>query len=290
MHQLLFVVWVPLFWLMAGGPLFAQPDGAGERCLEEGRYSETALSGTVRAAAGGLQATLSCRSLPGKDGNKVSVRLDAELGGRTYANLKLPDQEALSNLRIEDLDGDGRAEIVLDTFSGGAHCCFGIWVLRHEARQDTYQPTRADWGNYPPGRAKDLDKDGRFEFVSADNAFAYTFTDFADSVPPIQIWQYSRGSFRNVTRNYPALIRRAAARILQGVAEAKKTGRDMRGGYAAYLATQYLLGQPTRGWQKLRAAYRPSKEAICDKDWPCAPSAYFAKLRAFLQTAGYTKS
>ena len=67
-----------------------------------------------------------------------------------------------------------------------------------------------------PGRADRRSRhNGRFEFLTADDSFAYEFTDFAASGLPIQILTFSDRRFLNVTRQYPKLIAKDAARWMK---------------------------------------------------------------------------
>src|ERR1700735_4360138 len=78
----------------------------------------------------------------------------------------------------------------------------------------TYAPTERDFGD-PGDEIVDLDHNGHYEFLTADDWFAYEFTDFAASGLPIEILTFSGGRFHNVTRSYPKLIAKDAASYLK---------------------------------------------------------------------------
>src|SRR5437879_464600 len=62
---------------------------------------------------------------------------------------------------------------------------------------------------------------------------------------------------------------------------------DVRGVLAAYVADQYLLGRPARGWALLRTALRRGElQRGVDPLWPVG-RAYVRKLRSFLARTGY---
>src|SRR4051794_12425838 len=87
---------------------------------------------------------------------------------------------------VRDLDGDREPEVMLELDSAGAHCCAWTRVYRWDAAAGTYAPAAHFWGNASsrPTTA-DVDHDGRPEFVSTDDRFAYDFNGYAGSVRPI---------------------------------------------------------------------------------------------------------
>ena len=95
----------------------------------------------------------------------------------------------------------------------------------------------------PGEQIVDLGHNGRYEFLTADDAFAYEFTDFAASGLPIQILTFSNRRFLSVTRHYPKLIARDAARWLKAFnSMAKQHYSDSVGVVAAWAADEELLG------------------------------------------------
>ncbi len=134
---------------------------------------------------------------------------------------------------VHDLDGDAEPEVTLELYSGGAHCCFWTDVYRYNGAG--YSVVRHAWGDVGY-RLVDLNRDGRPEFLSGDDRFAYAFSDYADSGFPIRIWSYNSGQFTNVTHQYPALIRRDAAHYWRGYRLLGRGHRDTEGVLAAWAA------------------------------------------------------
>ena len=189
-------------------------------------------------------------------------------------------------LRIIDLDGDGEPEVLVDLYTGGAHCCWFTLFLRWDGR--TYRSTQHLWGD-PSYDLTDLDHDGRPELVSADDRFAYAFTSYAASALPIQIWRYDRGTLTDVTPSYPALVRKDAASLWTDYLQTRnQNGADERGLLAAWLADEYRLGLAKDGWGKIRAAYARGELSAprVDPLWP-AGQKYVTALRIFLAKNGY---
>lgn len=190
------------------------------------------------------------------------------------------------SVAIRDLDGDGDAEVILELFWGGAHCCFWSRIYRFGVAHSTYAPVNHFWGN-SRHRLQDLNDDGRPEFVSSDDRFAYAFTDYASSVEPIQLWSYDHGEFREITRSYPRRIARDAAQLWRLYLSHRGT-RSVRGILAAWAADQYMLGRSRTVDQALAQALRRDELASTGfSDWPTSPRAYVRELKKFLKRTGY---
>jgi subtilisin-like proprotein convertase family protein len=189
-------------------------------------------------------------------------------------------------LLIRDLDGDGEPEVLVDLFSGGAHCCWLTVFFRYDGHG--YLKTTHVWGD-PAYQLKDLDGDGRPELVSADDRFAYEFTFYAASALPVQIWHFDRGVLIDVTSNYPAVVRKDAATLWSEYLQTRhESGADVRGVLAAWLADEYRLGLADQGWKKIDTAYAAGEVSPprVDALWP-AGKKYLTALRAFLAKTGY---
>ncbi|HET6507593.1 MAG TPA: hypothetical protein VFG42_12460 [Baekduia sp.] len=151
------------------------------------------------------------------------------------------DASGSSILKVADLDGDGEPEVLVDTFSGGAHCCLTARLLTWNGTG--YTPKDFNYGDVGY-QLKDLDHDGRPELVGCDPVFSGAFTAFAASAFPPLVLHVERGRFVDVTRRFPSLVRKDAAARRKDLRKAKK-GDDVRGILAAYVADQYLLGRPS---------------------------------------------
>jgi hypothetical protein len=144
-----------------------------------------------------------------------------------------------SILRVVDLDGDGEPEILVDTYSGGAHCC----TITRELTWDGtgYQSHDLDWQDVTYS-VEDVDGDGSQELVGSDPSFAYAFSSYADSAFPVLVYDLVGGVPADTTKKYPRLIQHDAFHWFQAMRHAAR-GRDVRGLLAAYAADEYLLGQ-----------------------------------------------
>ena len=212
------------------------------------------------------------------------VHLVISRRGRTLVDRKLGPAVPWT-IRVRDLDGNGEPEVIADFYTGGAHCCLFSQIYRYMG--SGYAALRHLWGD-PSYRLRDVNRDGKPEFVSGDDHFAYAFTSYAGSALPVQIWSYRAGHMTDVTRTFPALVRADGATLWKAY-ERERTGEDadVRGVLAAWMADQYLLGRQDAGWATLQGI-TASGELDGDTTWPVG-DAYLAKLRKFLIGHGYGK-
>lgn len=191
--------------------------------------------------------------------------------------------EKKKSVVVRDLDGDGEPEVLLALYWGGAHCCYFSYVYRYAS--DRYRRVYHLWGD-PSFALRDLNRDGQPEFVSADDRFAYAFTDFADSVFPLQIWRYDAGVFANVTRSFSTQIRADAARSWRFYGKALKQRRSVYGILAAWTADECLLNHCAKAFQRLEALRRAGKLRGGIGDG--SAERFLRHLRRFLVRNGYT--
>jgi subtilisin-like proprotein convertase family protein len=249
-----------------------------------------------RGASGRVRAELSYRE---RNFSYRDVRLRIVRRGRSVYSRPLPRVggggpywrpivEGRQPLVVRDLDADGEPEVVVDVFTGGAHCCTYSLAFRYSPARRSYRHQAVFWGNVGY-RIVDHDRNGRPELSSFDDRFNYAFAAYAASVPPVRIWRYDRGRLLDVTRRFPGVVRADAARLWGLYLRTRRSSyREVRGILAAYLADAYVLGEQVEGWRRLELAYRrgdlghgPTKEG-----YP-AGRAYLTKLRAFLRETGY---
>jgi hypothetical protein len=214
------------------------------------------------------------------DGSPVTSSQGCSEGGCTYA----ASGERSGPLQVRDLDGDGEPEVLVDAYTGGAHCCSVTEILRFSGA--AYSVSEAFWGD-PGYDLTDLNADGRPEFVTFDDAFAGAFTSYAGSFFPPLVLDYdttAQGGFRDVTRSYPALVRKNMTRALKGLRSARRRHYETRGAVAAYVADLYLLrrGREVRPYLT-RARKRGDLRGLDGQ----STRKYERQLLAFLHKQGY---
>lgn len=239
-------------------------------------YANIAQAETLTATSNNVQAEFTAQ-----EGEYcfTNPRLKIVRQGQTILEQSLSTDDGScrsGGLRAVDLDSDREPEVILDLFTGGAHCCTFSLIYRYEPAQKKYIATEHFWGN-GGYQLEDLNRDRILEFNSRDDAFAYAFASYAGSAYPLQIWQYRQGKMNEVTKSYPELVSDDAKQLWQNYI--KGTGGEPKAMLAAYLASKYILGQSEDGWRQVQQAYRESDRTEFLRD-----------LRIFLQQTGYIRT
>ena len=216
------------------------------------------------------------------------------LGYQIFYNdlLKVEDSQETSfqsTISLQDLDQNGTAEVITETYSGGAHCCTTHTV--YSWQEGDFVKTDLGFRDGGGGRFEEINGDERLEFVSYDNAFLYAFSSYAGSSPPSQIFSFQNGRFVNTTRQYPQYLRSTAWQMYQSLLRSNQNTGEVNGILAGYVAQKILLGEYQQGWDFMLAHYDRQS------DWGLEITAgdravgYYsdfpAALRAFLIEQGY---
>jgi len=87
---------------------------------------------------------------------------------------------AIHDLTGSDLNADGYPDLVVETYSGGAHCCFGtqVFSLRPGGAALILKKPESNAG----GNFEELNADDISEFVTYDDSFAYQYCPYAAGV------------------------------------------------------------------------------------------------------------
>jgi hypothetical protein len=186
-------------------------------------------------------------------------------------------------VQIADVQNDGAADVLLNLYTGGAHCC---------SVAEVFAPSAALGGRYVPAASHDFGDPGydlrslggARSFVTGDDSFAYAFTDFAASGLPLQILQISDGRFADVTSRFPALVRTDAARWLHAYTRAR--GVDDVGLAAAWAADECRLGRSAQALDYLRAQARAGR-LRSSLGAAYSGDRFITRLRRLLRRDGY---
>ncbi|MET0308350.1 MAG: hypothetical protein ABW023_06550 [Sphingomonas sp.] len=190
--------------------------------------------------------------------------------------------------RIET--GSARRAIILETFTGGAHCCSVIDVAVPEG--DTYRIVRLR-RKLPDGNSSDmfdatleefpidLSGDGAADFVLYDDAFLYRFASYAGSVAPPLILNVRDGRSIDVSRDpaFAPLFLIDMAKAREACINPEEAGWERNGACAGYVADAARVGQFDAAW-KIMLQHYGSGEPHSGKDFP-------GDLRDFLRKNGY---
>lgn len=185
------------------------------------------------------------------------------------------------SVRVRDLDGDGEPEVLVDVFTGGAHCCMATEIVRFDGSR--YRARSRNWAD-AGYRLIDLEGDGQAEFRTGDARFAYEFASYADSAFPIRVLHWNAGRFANATREYPGLVRKDAKRWKR-IYQRRRDGDRALGVLAAWTADQYMLGRRKQA-RRFLAHERRAGRLRSFPGWKSG-GAYVRQLKRKLRRWGY---
>jgi hypothetical protein len=86
-----------------------------------------------------------------------------------------------------DINGDGIPDLIVEEFSGGAHCCSSTTIYAMRGSAIPYFSVDTE---HCSGRFEDHDRDGRMEFTTCDSSFAYDYCAYAYSPRPTVVYSY----------------------------------------------------------------------------------------------------
>lgn len=195
---------------------------------------------------------------------------------------------------------DAAPSIVLESFTGGAHCCATLRVVTPAGRQLKVIEFEAIDGAGDAAFPKDVDGDGVMDFVRQDDGFRYQFSSGAGSMSPPLIFNIYKANLVDVTSEpgfVPLWTKYAAdARALC----ADRRDPDRNGACAAYVAAAARLGRFTTAMKEAEALAATGKDIVLPTSCRVAevnglcPAGMERKfftfgdaLRWFLRDAGY---
>jgi hypothetical protein len=206
-----------------------------------------------------------------------------------------------THLQIAEMDkGNGFPEVILSTYSGGAHCCSRTRVLTAGSNGERWKSVDLGWRDGGLLSAKDLDLDGYAEFLTIDNRFLYRFASYAGSVAPLQIFRLAGLRFQDATREpgFRHILRDHVAKLDRQLLEIRRQpGGSVNGFLAGYVAAKSLLGEHEEAWKIMLELHdrrddwglseciirAPRGECLKNRNHGTFPEA----LQAFLKGAGY---
>ena len=98
--------------------------------------------------------------------------------------------DTLDDLTGSDITGEGHPDVIIHTFTRGAHCCFSTFVYD---LGPTITKVLETPESHCPSTFGDLDGDGVSECQTCDDLFAYRYCGYAGSPMPMVILEYGPG-------------------------------------------------------------------------------------------------
>lgn len=269
----------------------------------------TQQDGPKTIASGGTTAAIGAASCEGELAGSGCYRakVAVTVAGKPLVTL-MGEPGRAYRLAIGRLNAsDSGAAVVLQTFTGGAHCCDAFIVA--EPVGDTvrivpiaWRPkgasepqTQFDFGDIP--FPADLSGDGRADFVLRDDRFLYEFASYAGSMAPPIMLSVEEGKTVDVSAD-PAFAETFEEELRAAKAVCTDPdGFDRNGACAAYVAAAARLGRFDEAWAVMLRHYdRQSTTGLtrCTSDYvddTCPHEEHFkdfpTALRAFLIRTGY---
>ncbi len=193
-----------------------------------------------------------------------------------------------------------RPSVLLQSYSGGAHCCFLPVLYTYAKTSDRYRltarATLTESGSpvaaLPPynpngGVAPRLEQ-GQLVLLSNDGRFPYQFACFACSSAPILLMSIDTGRFVNVTRRYPAAIAADAAAQMQAVREDLAHHTEVLGVVPAWVADECMLGRQAQAYATVDRMLRAGNfSPKLGPGFDGTGAAFVTNLHRFLIRTGY---
>ncbi|MFQ4139402.1 hypothetical protein PGN35_024105 [Nodosilinea sp. PGN35] len=253
-------------------------------------YGTEAL--TERAIAQGPIRVVASYTPINYEAEDIGNNLTIQLFYNDELKLSATDTAAMfAGIELIDLDSDGTAEVVVQTFTGGAHCCMAYTTYTWQDEQFT--PIYFSYLDGGGGEFKDINGDGLMEFVTFDNAFFYSFSSYAGSYPPSVVLTYENGAYRDTTPQFTNYLEDIAAGMRFTVEDPEFADRgDKNGVLAGYVAQNIRVGRYREAWLFMLSHYDRTDDwglyTYTDDGEATQTYADFpTALYAFLQDLGY---
>jgi hypothetical protein len=185
--------------------------------------------------------------------NGHPTRLSIQKEGRL---LEMVSDWWITRVECVDLENDKTLELLVASYSGGAHCCdtLRVWTLEPKAPRKILEYEAGNAGGFA---VRDLDGNGRQELVLGDDSFAY-FDDLSYAYSPRRIPLIACSGatgWRDCTRQFPDELRTVLADY---VAHLAPIGSDdaaretVKGSALGVLALSVLLDEEEAGLATIR--------------------------------------
>lgn len=114
------------------------------------------------------------------------------------------EEAVISLVRTEndDLNRNGIPDLMIEMFSGGAHCCFTTSLIElSDPASMVFEQAFSEC----PASPIDLDGDGIAEFTSCDDIWAYEYCSYAESPLPSVAWKWNGERYEIANADFPSL-------------------------------------------------------------------------------------
>lgn len=250
------VLWATLWLAVAAGSGLAAPAGAQQEEEAEQREAYVPLPefrpypGQARLA---VEAVTLIRVRRSAQSEALVAREETGWEHVVLEGFRL----AFYNQARQPLRRTPGRHVIVQDWSGGAHCCFDYYVLQVQGvRVRREGLIRAGDCHL---RVADLDHDGALELIACDARFAYGFDlPFAESPLIPLVYAFREKGYVADNRRYPQVFRYRIAQERRRLAEAEQAqdGRGARRAVISLLLHLLYAGRVTEGWCTFERTYR----------------------------------
>ncbi len=237
-----------------------------------------------------------------KTGN--ALKLVGRIGGEEAFDLVLDNSEGFAvpevSVGIYKFDpATATPQVLVTTYSGGAHCCTNSWIVTKPAGAEKWQVVGLGERDGDGYALEDVDQDGIVELIGIDNVFLYSFDAYSDSYAPVIYSQLAGDKLvdRSGDKSYRSELQRDLAYI-EYDAKADPSRWKSNGFLAAWVASKIRLGQGDDAWTVMLENFNHENEtgiSTCRtgddiNDCPSEQvevSTFPKALAGFLQEVGY---
>lgn len=209
-----------------------------------------ALGAEATATHGGVTATLTWdeHELPDADANirlrvlkRGAVVSDGVVVAADDALLSvIPTTGEPPAIAVRDLDADGRQEVLVSLFTGGAHCCWETQVYKapgYKAPPDGFR-----FGQNP-FRLRDLGRGAAADLTLGAATEDFVPVAHAATGRALVVLNYRNGRFVDVSRRFKKRLKREARTLKRQWRAHKRGDTGAQGVLAAYVADLERLGR-----------------------------------------------
>ena len=227
-------------------------------------------------------------NIPVKDINFVSgdyrfqTRFDTSIWS-SVLNVKYKNKTIVNDVEFDgwidtinafDFNGDGKKNIFIESYTGGAHCCVMVYIGVMEDGKFKI-PDTLFLGNawYV---IEDIEKDGKLEINTSSDMLSYAFTNFSETRFPPRVYKIKNNKFKDVTKDYPDIVNGYIDELKTDLKEFTKTGFECLGKnddtfntdagsvktlLAAITACYHSIGEVKKGYDLIDKTYKcPDKD------------------------------
>jgi len=181
------------------------------------------------------------------------------------ATIELVDSPA------HDINQNGVADIIINSYSGGAHCCNSTKIYELSSNPEGADAIKIfDYVSECPAEIKDLNDDGISEIIGCDSAWAYRYCSFANSPLPTIVWTWDGEYYDIVNYDYRAITLEDAGYYFDQILNQNLDNEDLEAGEhlcaTLGLSLPYLYeGREDLAYQALKLSF--NEELVKDSEF-----------------------